>query len=157
MSGVPLIYNHNDPLPRLGWIARTVAAAIAAMCLAVLIVAARLTPNASGVETHLQLGMPPCGLLRVYGVPCMTCGMTTSFSHLAHGQLLSSLYAQPAGTVFAFATAIAFWVGTYIAVTGRPSARLINQLPVTRFFFLLLGIALGGWAWKIWLVVGQHR
>ena len=99
MSLVPLIYNHNQPLPRLGFFSRLIAGAVAACSVAVLLIAGWLTPNPAGVETHRQLGLPQCGLLRMTGVPCMTCGMTTSFSHLAHGDLWQSLVTQPAGTV----------------------------------------------------------
>lgn len=155
MTSVPAIYSHNNALPRLGWGPRTLAGVCAAICLAVLILAASLTPNSAGVETHRQLGLPPCGLLRMTGVPCMTCGMTTSFSELAHGNIWRSLVAQPAGTVLALCTAMAFCIGSYIAATGRPSARLLDLFPITRVLFTLLGIVLAGWTYKIFALVGK--
>lgn len=157
MSSVPLIYAHHRPLPKLSFVHRAVAALISGLCIAVLVIAARLHPDPSGIETHLQLGLQPCGLLRTTGVPCPTCGMTTSFSFLAHGQILSSLHAQPAGTFFAFCTAMAAWVGLYIAATGRPSAKLINQLPVHRVFLGMLAIGLVGWVYKIIIVWRMTR
>ena len=78
--------------------------------------------------------------------------MTTSYSHLAHGEILASLAAQPAGTVFAFLTAMAVWIGLYIAVTGRPSGKLINRLPIHRVFLGVLAVALVGWAYKFVIV-----
>jgi Protein of unknown function (DUF2752) len=149
MSSVPTIYALNRPQPRLGWVGRLVAGVIAAACLLVLITAARLTPDPRGMGTHLQLGMDRCGMLVSTNVPCITCGMTTSYSYLAQGQVTQSLLSQPAGTVFAVLTMMAVWVGTYMAVTGRPSARMIDRVPVTRGLFVLLGIALAGWAYKI--------
>ncbi len=153
MSEVPLIYNHNRPLPRLTFVGRALAAILGGGSLAVLVMAAILDPSPTGMETHTQLGLPPCGMLRLTGVPCMTCGMTTSFAELAHGHLWQSLVAQPAGTLLALLAAMTFWIGTYIAVTGRPSARLLNQVPWTRLLFSVLGIMLVAWVYKIIVVV----
>lgn len=156
MSDVPLIYNHNHELPRLSLTARLIAGTLAGGALAVLVTAAMLEPNARGVETHTQLGLPPCGLLRATGLPCMTCGMTTSFAHLAEGQVWQSLVVQPAGTVVALLTAIGFWVCAYITVTGRPSARLLNMVPWARILFSVLGIVILGWIYKIVMVTTAH-
>lgn len=153
VSDVPLIYNHNHELPRLAWTARLIAGTLAAGALAVLVTAALLEPNARGVETHTQLGLPPCGLLRATGIPCMTCGMTTSFTHLAHGNLWQSLVVQPAGTLLALLTATGFWISAYIAATGRPSARLLHMVPWTRILFSVLGLVIVGWIYKIVVVL----
>lgn len=153
MSDVPLIYNHNRALPGQSLSARVIAGAIAIGALTILLLAARLDANPRGVETHTQLGLPPCGMLRATGYPCMTCGMTTSFTHLAHGHVWQSLVAQPAGTFVALLTAVAFWVCGYIAFTGRPSARLMNMVPWIRIVFVVLGIVLVGWIYKIIVVL----
>jgi hypothetical protein len=76
---------------RLGW------AALAAAGLTVLVIARALTPSASGFGTHTQLGLPPCGFLLLFHVPCPACGLTTAFAHLAHGSLRASLHAHPLG------------------------------------------------------------
>ena len=34
------------------------------------------------METHRQLGLPPCTFYLLTGVPCPSCGMTTSFALL---------------------------------------------------------------------------
>jgi hypothetical protein len=52
-------------------------------------------------ETHLQLGLPPCTFSRMTGAPCPSCGMTTSFALLMHGDLLNSLRANAVGTLLA--------------------------------------------------------
>lgn len=156
VSDVPIIYNHNRPLPRLKIGARLMGALFALAALTVLTLAARLQPDPSGVGTHHQLGLPPCGLLLMTGVPCMTCGMTTSFTELAHGHVLRSVIAQPAGTVLAILTAATFWIGSYIAVTGRPSARLLNMVPWARICFTVLGIVLVAWIYKIYVVLHAH-
>jgi len=53
------------------------------------------------METHRQLGLPACTFKVVTGVPCPSCGMTTSFALLVRGDLLGSLYANAAGTLLA--------------------------------------------------------
>lgn len=153
VSDVPLIYNHNHPLPKIRWGGRFIAAAMSLGSLAILLLASQLDPSPSGVETHRQLGLPPCGLLQTTGVPCMTCGMTTSFAHLANGHLWQSLVTQPGGTVLALVAAIIVWAGGYIAVTGRPSARLLNMVPWSRILFSLLGVVLVAWVYKIVVVM----
>lgn len=157
LQPVPTIYALHRPQPKLNVMPRLIAGFLCLACVAVLMTAARLHPEPSGIETHLQLGLRPCGLLQTTGVPCPTCGMTTSYSFLAHGQILSSLSAQPAGTVFAFFTAMAAWIGLYVAVTGRPSAKLFNQLPVHRVFLGMLAVGVVGWGYKIIVVWRSTR
>jgi len=52
-------------------------------------------------ETHRQLGLPPCTFKVLAGLPCPSCGMTTSFSLLLHGDLWNSLRANAVGTMLA--------------------------------------------------------
>jgi hypothetical protein len=62
------------------------------------------------METHRQLGLPPCTFYAVTGFPCPSCGMTTSFALLMHGDLWNSLRANAAGTVLAlFCLALIPW------------------------------------------------
>jgi hypothetical protein len=76
---------------RLGWATLALAGSL------VLLASCLLTPAASGVGTHTQLGLPPCGFLSLFQRPCPACGLTTSFAHLAHGSLHASLIAHPLG------------------------------------------------------------
>jgi hypothetical protein len=63
------------------------------------------TPRALG--THRQFGLPPCTFWEVtqkrfgVGVPCPSCGMTTSFALLIRGDLRNSLRINYAGTALA--------------------------------------------------------
>jgi len=65
-----------------------------------------LRPAADLVGTHTQLFLPPCLFLKITGVPCPTCGMTTSFALLAHGQLWRSIIAHPLGALAYFYIAV---------------------------------------------------
>jgi hypothetical protein len=53
------------------------------------------------METHRQLGLPPCTFYTLTGLPCPSCGMTTSFSLLMHGDVVNSLRANAVGTMVA--------------------------------------------------------
>ena len=145
----PLIYAPRRAVQRLGFVQRVVALGIALACLAVLVTAVALVPHASGIGTHIALGMRPCGFEQRSGLPCATCGMTTSFSHFAKADFLSSAYVQPMGLVLAVLTGITFWASLYVALTARPVHRLLKILPVTRIVFCLLGFAALAWLWKI--------
>ncbi len=78
---------------------------------AVLVIAALLNPDVRGYDTHVQLGLPPCGFMQTTGLPCMTCGMTTAFANMAHGQVLAAIRVQAFGTVLFVLTVLAALVG----------------------------------------------
>ncbi|GEM_PF-502145 len=74
--------------------------------IALLLVARSLTPSPSGIGTHQSLGFPPCGFITIFGVPCPSCGMTTSWAWLTRGNLIQSWRANPGGL------ALGLFVGT---------------------------------------------
>ena len=69
-----------------------------------------LQADPSGVGTHQQLGLAPCGLLSLTNVPCPMCGMTTTFSYSAHFQFIDGFKNQPFGTILFFATVFLFFL-----------------------------------------------
>ena len=84
-----------------------------------LILAASLTPEVKGFGTHQQLGLPECSFIKLYEMPCPSCGMTTAWSFLMHGQWQQSLHANAAGTFLAIlALFTVIWCGL-ASVTGR--------------------------------------
>jgi len=122
-------------------------AGLAAFCL--LFVAASLEPAAEGFGTHRQLGLPSCGWIVAMNVPCFTCGMTTSFAYAASGNLVASLKAQPFGFLLSVATAGCALTGLYIAVTGSRVAHLLPQLWSARLNWILGGLLLLAWGYKL--------
>jgi hypothetical protein len=92
-----------------------------------------LTPNESGMGTHRALGLPPCGALVMWGVPCPSCGMTTSWSWFVRGDLSRSWSSNPGGfTLAIFVVLMASWLG----ISG-----LFNRWwPVRCEPFLVLGM-----------------
>src|SRR5450432_3468050 len=116
---VPAIYSpRTDPAVMTPW-GRGLAFLTGLVCLAILTTAARVTPSPTGMGTHLQLGLQKCGWYNTFGLPCPSCGMTTSFAWFARGNLLASFYIQPMGALLALLAVITFWTGAYIAFTGR--------------------------------------
>lgn len=149
-AAVPPIYVGQLRALRLSVLGRLLALALAAGAMTVLLFAASATPDASGVGTHhSSLHMPPCQFLERTGVPCVSCGMTTSFAWFARGNVLASLYVQPMGFVLACITAITFWTSLYVAMTGRPVYRVMQMLPTRYWLIPLLSWAVLGWGWKI--------
>ena len=109
---------------RASWFARGLLVLIAAGLVAVFAVAAWLRPyDADGqplrMETHRQLGLPPCEFVYRWGKPCPSCGLTTSFALLVHGDVTNSLRANAVGTLMAlFCLALVPW-SAYVALRGR--------------------------------------
>lgn len=57
------------------------------------------TPDPRGYGTHEQLGFSACLFRDWLQGPCPTCGVTTSASHLAHGELRAAWMTQPLGVL----------------------------------------------------------
>jgi hypothetical protein len=150
-ESVPVIYSgpRQGPILSIGW--RAFSLVISLGCLTVLVVAARLHPDPRGESTHTELGMAQCQFLLHTGIPCPSCGMTTSFAWFVRGNLLASLYVQPMATVLAFAAAVTFWAGLYIGLSGKSPARLVRMIPSRYYVAPLLAWALMAWGWKIWI------
>lgn len=119
----------------------------------VLSLARWVNPSPTGMGTHLQLGMATCGFLDRTGLPCGTCGMTTSFAHFARGQVVASFLAQPLGCFLALTAAAAVWVAGHAAVTARPAYRVLRRLPAGWVAGGVLTTFVAAWAWKMAAVI----
>lgn len=64
------------------------------------------TPDPRGYGTHEQLGFGACLFRDWLDGPCPTCGVTTSASHLAHGELRAAWHTQPLGVLLGVAAAL---------------------------------------------------
>jgi hypothetical protein len=77
---------------------------VVGLCLlTLLLVAAWLRPDPQGLGTHRQLGLPPCTVKMLFNMRCPTCGMTTAWSHVMHGQWPTALRTNVGGTLLAIA------------------------------------------------------
>jgi len=136
------------------WTSRGIAAVIALACAAPLVVACTLVPSATGMDTHRQLGLPACGWPTAFGVPCFSCGMTTSFALAVRGRLLAALYAQPAGFVLVCAAALGVVVAAWVAISGRSVHRFLQPLATGRLAIVACVVILAGWGWKLAVMKG---
>lgn len=50
-----------------------------------------VAPDPRGFGTHEQFGLPPCTFQAVFGVPCPSCGGTTSLAHFVRGNWIESI------------------------------------------------------------------
>jgi len=111
----------------------------------------KLNPyDAEGVpnrlETHTQLGLPPCTFKVLVHKPCPSCGMTTAFSLLAHGDLANSLAANWVGTLLAlFCLVLLPWA---VASLVRRRTLWIRSLErgLSCVVFVFLALMLIRWA-----------
>jgi hypothetical protein len=73
-------------------------------------VAYRLEPDPRGFGTHQKLGLPPCTIRAVFGIPCPSCGMTTSFANITKMRWRDAARANLTGLLLAlFCAAFAPW------------------------------------------------
>src|SRR5204863_6027891 len=113
------------------------------------------TPNHSGIGTHEHLGLAPCQFLERTGLPCPSCGMTTSFCWFVRGNIAASLYVQPMGTMLAVLAAAGVWAGFYVAITAKSVHRMARQVQWMPLIMALMFLWVAAWGWKIWIHV--HR
>lgn len=131
---------------------RVLAALLGVGILAVLVTAASLRADPSGMGTHRQLGLPTCGWVASMGMPCPTCGMTTAFSSAATAQPLASFRAQPMGTLLAIIGAAGFWACAHIVVFGSRLGSLLVRALRPRVLWIVAAVWAASWVYKILVV-----
>jgi hypothetical protein len=139
---------------RLGFVQRLVALGVGVMAMGLLVVAGGINPDPRGVGTHEQLGMAPCTFMAVFGLPCPSCGYTTSFSLFAHFRWAGSAYNQPMGFLLAVMCAMAGWGAVYVACTGKPLHRLFARYVTGRTVLGVTIFLVLAWGWKMGEVKG---
>ena len=128
---------------------RAVCALLAAAFLGILATAAWLRPDARGVGTHEALGLSPCGWIAGFGIPCPTCGMTTSFSLAVRGSLWASFRVQPMGCVLAVVTAASAVTCLFVAATGSRIGHVLGARLTPRVLVAGAALALLAWGYKV--------
>jgi hypothetical protein len=130
---------------RLSLWGRLLLGAVAAGALGLLVTAACLQPSPAGFGTHRQLGLPDCTFKVVFGHRCPSCGMTTSWSYLMRGRILSSVRANAGGTWLGILTAVfAPWV-LAAAVAGRWPGPAISDRVMVGLAMSVVGITVVDW------------
>jgi hypothetical protein len=115
-----------------------------------------LSPDPSGLGTHTQLGLPPCGLYEHFGIPCLSCGMTTAFAHMVRLHWIAGFHANPLGAGLFLLFGMTAVLNLLALVSGWSFLRLLERKDWTRFALLFLFLAVGSWGYKIlWIVLEQ--
>jgi hypothetical protein len=149
----------EEPLDAIPVMHRWVRVALLGMALALVLVfytAFRLDPYDNGrprmMETHMQLGLPPCNFKLLTGLPCPSCGMTTSFALLVRGDLKNSLRANAVGTLLAiFCAGFIPW-SVYTAVRGRSLFVVSLEKTVTCLVIGFMALLLIRWGLVLALI-----
>jgi len=118
------------------------------VCLTLLILAASIDPDRRGHGTHEQLGLPPCGIVEMYDVPCPSCGYTTTFAYAIRMRWIAAIVNQPfAFIVFLFTLA---GIPTALRVIVRRWSILYTSQswPWTRIVLGGIALWLAAWAYK---------
>jgi hypothetical protein len=95
--------------------------------------------------THKWVFYPwPCGFKVQFGLPCPTCGMTTSVLAFARGDILQSFYIQPAAAVLC-CVLIAVAIFAMIAAIAGTDWGLVQSLKLKYSIVTFMVIVGGGW------------
>jgi hypothetical protein len=144
-----------EVLPAMRWWVRGTLLGVAGGLVVVFVIAWRLDPyNADGsarsMATHRQLGLPPCTFYVGTGLPCPSCGMTTSFALLVRGDVVNSMRANLAGTLLAICGML--FIPWSLASVLRRRTLFFRSMERTLTVFVLglLGLMLLRWV----IVVG---
>jgi len=121
--------------------------------LALLITARVLTPSPTGVGTHRQLGLPPCSFEVMTGHGCPGCGMTTAFSHMAHGQVAEAFDSNPMGIVLFALIALGGAFAGYRVVRPRPFDEQLGTVTSQVIVYSLIAALMISWVVR--LLIGR--
>jgi hypothetical protein len=111
-----------------------------------------LRPATRGFGTHEQLGLPACTFLQLTGIPCPSCGLTTSFAHAAHLHWLDSFIAQPFGFLAFWLTALSIPLTIYLLYHRIAWEQVMRARGVNPFLRVLLVLYLLSWIYKIYVM-----
>ena len=104
-SLLPMIPNPEpDGFPVGPW-ARALLVAASLALVGGFVIAYRLEPDPRGFGTHERLGLPPCTIRAVFGIPCPSCGMTTCFANITKGRWREAARANVAGLILSLVCA----------------------------------------------------
>lgn len=113
-------------------------------------IAAWLSPDPSGMGTHQQLSLPPCAFTVLFDIPCPSCGMTTSWSHLVRGQLISAFQANAGGALLGMlSVGSAPWM-LWVSVRGRFPEIPVSDVHMALALLVIIVVTFADWGWRLW-------
>ncbi|MGH9833472.1 MAG: DUF2752 domain-containing protein [Blastocatellia bacterium] len=123
--------------------------AISGVAAIVLLIARLLQPSPKGVGTHTQMGLAPCPFLHFTGIPCPSCGWTTSVTHSARLHFYEAFITQPFGLIIFFGAVLSIPLSLYLIHRRIPWSRLNGLLGRNFVIYALLALFLLSWLYKI--------
>jgi len=150
LSPTPAVPGPKTGTPRLNWMVRGTLLVMAGLLAGVFALAFWLKPYGPDgrplrMETHRQLGLPPCTFYDYTGLPCPSCGMTTSFALLVRGDVGPSLKANAVGTLLAvFCLGLIPWA-LACALRGRLLGVRSAERAMTWVVAVLIALLLVRW------------
>jgi hypothetical protein len=116
----------------------------------VLTIARVLSPSPDGFGTHRQLGLPPCFFHQFTGIPCPTCGMTTSFAHTVRFHFYEAFITQPFGMLACVLMALMIPISFVLMRRRMPWMKLLTARGSNAVMYVLLALFVIAWVYKIW-------
>ncbi len=110
-------------------------------------------PDPSGLGSHTQIGLPPCGFHAATGIPCFSCGMTTAFAHMARGRIDLGFKAQPFGALLFIAGAASWLACAFALASGWSFLDWLSRLRWKYWGPLIALAAVAAWIYKIIVVI----
>lgn len=133
------------------FVGRIALAALGMLLTAGFGLAASLEPDPRGYGTHERFGLPPCSVRLWWGLPCPSCGSTTSFAHFVRGDWRRAIESNAGAFGLAVTALLAIPWSLTSACRGRLwLVRHSEQLALI-LVALFCGVSLVDWAIKVWL------
>lgn len=101
-----------------------------------------------------------CEFKRTYGLPCVSCWMTTSAMAFVRGDILEAFYIQPAGAIICcglVCLAVFSLLIGFFGVNFRFLHRPVSRRFIRYFVIFILIILAAGWAVTIARAIAQGR
>lgn len=121
----------------------------------VFVIAAWINPygrdgQAATMATHRQLGFPPCNLIALMGIPCPSCGMTTSFALTVRADVVNAARANWVGMLLAgFCMFVIPW-GLASAGIGRAIFVRSLERATVAVVIILFALMMLRWTIVLW-------
>lgn len=97
----------------------------------------------------IGLWLGPCGFKQRYGLPCPTCGMTTSVLAFSKGKIFESFYIQPVAGFLCFVLVVLAFLALFTAIFGvyfTALKRLYDAVKIRYIIVALIIIIAAAWA-----------
>ena len=104
---------------------------------------------AANNKIDLSWWLGPCGFKQRFGLPCPTCGMTTSIIAFCQGKIIEAFYIQPAMGLFCCVLVIIAVLSLFTGVFGvyfEFIKRFFAEVKIKYIILALLLVVICGWA-----------